>query len=116
MPAQEFEPAIEAQNVEYKAFFRQFEHDEDDEPGRRGVLMVFASMSFPDSGWEVALVPQAGEPDTWRLLADRPGYRDGDRSYYVACGTTEHEVEEVFKTVRVINGEQIERVSVVPWD
>ncbi|RMH16217.1 MAG: hypothetical protein D6696_18730 [Acidobacteria bacterium] len=116
MNAQEFEPAVEAENVEYKAFARHFEHEEADEPGRRAVLFVFATMSFPDSGWEVTLVPQAGEVDTWRLLADRPGFRDGDRTYYVACGSTEHEIDAVPKTVRVINGEEITRVSVVPWD
>lgn len=112
----EFEPAVEAENVEYKAFARHFEHEEEDEPGRRGVLYVIATLTFPDSGWQVTLVPQAGEIDTWRLLADKPGYRDNDRTYYIASGSSEHELEQVPKTVRVINGEQVNRVSVVPWD
>ena len=112
----EFEPAIEAESAEFKAFARHFEHDETDEPPRRAVLYVVATMSFPDSGWEVAIVPQADEPETWRLLADRPPYRDGDRTYLIACGTTEHEVDAVPKSIRVVNGETVTRVSVVPWD
>lgn len=112
----EFEPALEAESVEYKAYMRQFEHEEDDEPSRRGVLYVIATLSFPDSGWEVLLVPQADEPDTWRLLADKPSFRDGNRTYLIACGTSEHELEEVPKNVRVINGDDTTRVSVVPWD
>lgn len=112
----EFGPPVEAENIEYKAFARHFEHEEGDEPGRRAVLFVLATMSFPDSGWEVLLTPQAGEPDTWRLLADAPGFRDHDRTYVIACGSTEHEIEEVPKTVRVVAGEEVTRVSVVPWD
>lgn len=112
----ELEPAVEAQSVEYRAYSRHFEHDETDENSQRGVLYVIATMSFPDSGWEVMLVPQADEPDTWPLLADKPSYRDGNRTYLIACGTSEHELPDVPKNVRVINGDDVSRVSVVPWD
>jgi len=114
--AQEFEAAADAENVEYKAFARQFEHEESDEPGLRAVLYVVATLTFPDSGWQVLLVPQAGEVDTWHLLADKPGYRDQDRTYYIASGSSEHEVADVPKVIRVLNGETVTRVSVVPWD
>lgn len=110
----EFRPA-HPESVEYKAFARHFDHP-DEQPDRRAILFVVATMSYPDSGWEVTIVQQAGEPDTWRLLEDEPGYRDGDRTYYVACGSTEHEIEEVPRTIRVVTGEGSTRVSVVPWD
>jgi len=112
---QEFRPANPEQ-VEYKAYARHFENVETDEPERRAVLYVVATLTYPDSGWQVILVPQAGEFDTWRLLEDEPGFRDGDRTYYVACGSSEHEVEAIPKTIRVVDGEETRRVSVVPWD
>lgn len=113
--ADEFRPA-KPDNAEYKAFARHFEHEETDEPARRAVLYVIATLSYPDSGWNVVLVPQEGEPDTWRLLEDEPPFRDGDRTYYIACGSSERELEAVPKTVRVIDGKETNRVSVVPWD
>ena len=110
----EFRPA-NPEAVEYKAYARHFDHP-DEKPDRRAVLYIMATMTYPDSGWEVMLVPQAGEPDTWRLLEDEPGFRDNDRTYYVACGSSEHELEAVPKTVRVIEADSSTRVSVVPWD
>lgn len=114
--ADEFRPANPEQ-VEYKAYARQFEHaGEDEEEARRGVLFLIATLTYPDSGWQVILVPQEGEPDTWRLLEDEPSYRDGDRTYYIAGGSSEHEIAAVPKSVRVIDGNDTHRVAVVPWD
>jgi len=115
--ADEYRPANPEQ-VEYKAYARQFEHagEADEEERRRGVLFLVATLSYPDSGWQVILVPQEGEPDTWRLLEDEPPYRDGDRTYYIASGSSEHELEMVPKSVKVIDGRDETRVSVVPWD
>lgn len=113
---QEFRPANPEQ-VEYKAFARHFENDESDEASRRAVLYVFATMTYPDSGWQFLLAQQADEPDTWVLLEDEPGYRDADRTYYVASGSSEHELEAVPKVVRVKSAlDKITSVSVVPWD
>lgn len=115
----EFRLAIDAQDVEFKAFARHFEHPgEEDEPSRRAILTVVASLTFPDSGWNVMITPVEGTADEeWILLEDKPGYQDGNRTYYSTCGNTEHEVEAVPNTVRVRHGEdKITRVSVVPWD
>lgn len=112
--ADEFVPAT-GENIEYKAFARHFEHPDDDE-NRASVLYVVATLSKPDSGWTFALVEQEGEPDTWRLLEDRPAFFDGDRTYYVACGSSERELEAVPRSIAVITGEGTTRVSVVPWD
>lgn len=117
--ADEFRLAVDSQNVEFKAFARHFEHPgEEDEPSRRAILTVVASLTFPDSGWNVLITPVEGtDNEEWVLLEDPPGFKDRDRTYYSACGNTEHEIEKVPKTVRVRHGEdEITRVSVVPWD
>lgn len=115
--ADEFRPAT-GDDIEYKAFARPFEHPgETDEDPRRAVLYIFATLTKPDSGWNFLLVPQADDFDTWRLLEDDPSYRDGDRTFYSACGSSEHGVEKVPKTVRILTGtDTVARVSVVPWD
>jgi hypothetical protein len=116
--ADEFRPAT-GENIEYKAYARQFEHPgESDEPARRAVLYVVATLTKPDSGWTFALVRQEGEPDVWRFLEDRPAYADENRTYYIACGTSEHEVEKVPRSIKVIaeDPDKPTRVSVVPWD
>lgn len=114
----EFRLATDAQNVDVKAFARHFEHPgEEDEPPRRAVLYVVATMSFPDSGWQVRIEPVEGTgQEEWLLLEDPPGFKDGDRTYLIACGTTEHEVDRVPETIRVQHGDQVTRVSVAPWD
>lgn len=117
--ADEFRLAVDAQDVDFKAYARHFEHPgEEDEPARRAILIVLATMSFPDSGWNVMITPVEGtENEEWLLLEDPPGFKDGDRTYYSTSGNTEHEVEAVPKTIRVRHGEdKISRVSVVPWD
>lgn len=117
--ADEFRLAIDAQNVEFKAYARHFEHpDEEDEPTRRVILIVLATLTFPDSGWNVMVTPVEGTAaEEWILLEDPPGFEDGNRTFYSACGTTEHEVEAVPKTIAVRHGrDELTRVSVVPWD
>lgn len=114
----EFRLASAAENVEFKAYARHFEHPgEDEEERRRAVLYVVATLSFPDSGWNVEIVPVEGEVDEWMLLEDPPGYGDHSRTYYVAAGNTEHQIADVPETISVRHGEdEITRVSVVPWD
>ena len=118
--ADEFRSAVEAENVEFKAFARHFEHrEENEEEQRRAVLYAVATMSFPDSGWQVELVQVEGNPDEWILLEDPPGYGDRQRTYLIASGSSLHEVEEVPKTIVVrhgVHGEETTRVSVAPWD
>lgn len=116
--ADEFRLATDAQNVDVKAFARHFEHPgEEDEPARRAVLYVVATMSFPDSGWQVRIEPVEGTgQEEWMLLEDPPGFKDRDRTYLIACGTTEHEVAKVPETILVRHGDQVTRVSVAPWD
>ena len=101
--------------IEYKAFARHFEHPGDDEPNA-SVLYVVATLSKPDSGWTFLLVEQEGEPDLWRMFEDQPAHSDGDRRFYVACGTSEKELDDVPRSIRVIDAEGTTRVSVVPWD
>lgn len=115
--ADEFRPAT-GDDIEYKAFVREFEHpEEDDESPRRSVLYVVSTLTKPDSGWTFVLVPQADEIDTWRLLEDEPAFRDGDRSFFIVSGSSDHEIDKVPKTIRVIIGDNdVTRVSVVPWD
>jgi len=118
--ADEFRFAVEAENVEFKAFARHFEHrEENEEEQRRAVLYAVATMSFPDSGWQVELVQVEGNPDEWILLEDPPGFGDRQRTYLIASGSSLHEVAEVPETIVVRygeNGEETTRVSVVPWD
>lgn len=117
--ANEFRLAIEAQNVEFKAFSRHFEHPgEEDEPARRAVLYVVATMSFPDSGWQVEMVPVEGTKfEEWMLLEDPPGFGDHNRTYQIAAGSSEHEVDAVPETIKVRYGDdKVTRVSVQPWD
>ena len=115
--ADELRPAT-GDNIEYKAYARHFEHPgETDEPARRAVLYVVATLTKRDSGWTFNLVPQASEPDTWHLLEDAPGFGDGNRTYYIASGSSEHETE-VPSSIKILTGEDESptRVSVVPWD
>lgn len=117
--ADEFRLAVDAENVEFKAFSRHFEHPgEEDEPSRRAVVYVAATMSFPDSGWSVEIVPVEGTDfEEWMLLEDPPGFGDHNRTYVIASGSSEHEIERVPETIRVRHGDDIvARVSVVPWD
>lgn len=116
--ADEFRLATDAENVDVKAFARHFEHPgEEDEPTRRAVLYVVATMSFPDSGWTVRIEPVEGTgQEEWMLLEDPPAFQDRDRTYLIACGTTEHEVANVPETVLVRHGDQVTRVPVTPWD
>jgi hypothetical protein len=118
--AHEYRSATEAENVEFKAYARHFEHrDENEEERRRAVIYAVGTMSFPDSGWQVDLVQVEGHVDEWILLEDPPGYGDKQRTYVIASGTSLHEVEEVPKTIVVRYGEdgnETTRVSVVPWD
>lgn len=118
--ANEFRSAIDAENVEFKAYARHFEHRDEDPPEqRRAVLYAVATMSYPDSGWQVAMAQVEGKPDEWILLEDPPGYGDKQRTYLVASGTSLHEVEEIPKTIVVrygVEGKETTRVSVVPWD
>ncbi|MEM7479891.1 MAG: hypothetical protein AAF481_01845 [Acidobacteriota bacterium] len=101
-----------ASSVEYRAFVRDFDRQD----GRDGVLYVIATMSFPDSGWTAMIVPQADRPDEWRLLVQKPPYRDGSRTYVIASGTTEHQMEHVPKVIRVFNVSEETNVKVEPWD
>jgi len=116
----EFRSAVDAQDVEFKAYARQFEHREEDEQDRRrAVIFAVATMSYPDSGWQVALAQVEGKPDEWILLEDPPGYGDHQRTFLIASGSSLHPVEEVPKTIVVRYGEegqQTTRVSVAPWD
>jgi len=118
--ANEFRSAVDAQDLEFKAYSRQFEHrDEDEEEQRRAVIFAVATMSYPDSGWQVALTQVEGKPDEWILLEDPPGYGDRHRTYLIASGSSLHPVEEVPKTIVVRHGENAQettRVSVAPWD
>ena len=110
----EFRPAT-GEDIEYKAFARHFEHPGDDEPNA-SVLYAVATLSKPDSGWRFLLVEQEGEPDLWRLFEDEPVARDGDRTYYLASGSSEKELDNVPRSIAVIDGQGTTRVSVVPWD
>lgn len=114
----EFRLALDAESVEFKAYARQFENrGEEDEPARRAVLYVIGTMTFPDSGWRVRLEPVEGsEDEEWVLLEDVPGYRDMNRTYLIACGTSERELEAVPETIVVRFGDETKRVSVAPWD
>lgn len=116
----EFRAAIDAEDVEFKAYARHFEHrEEDDAEQRRAVVYVVATMSYPDSGWQVELVQVEGHPDEWILLEDAPGFGDRQRTYLIAAGTSLHGVEEVPKSIVVRHGQEgreTTRVSVAPWD
>lgn len=112
--ADKFLPAT-GEDIEIKAFARHFENPGDDEPNA-SVLYTVATLSKPDSGWRFVLVEQEGEPDLWRLLEETPTSSDGDRTYYVASGTSEKELDDVPKSIRVILADDTVRVSVVPWD
>jgi hypothetical protein len=118
--AHEYRSAVEAEDVEFKAYSRHFEHrEENEEEQRRAVIFAVATMAFPDSGWQVDLVQVEGHVDEWILLEDAPGYGDKQRTYVIASGTSLHQVEEVPKTIVVRYGEdgnETTRVSVVPWD
>lgn len=118
--ADEFRAAVDAQDLEFKAYSRHFEHrDEDEEEQRRAVIFAVATMSYPDSGWQVELVQVEGHTDEWILLEDPPGFGDKQRTYLIASGSSLHEVEEVPKTIVVrhgVDGEETTRVSVAPWD
>lgn len=119
--ADEFRLAFAAENVEFKAYARHFEHPgEEDEPTRRAVLLVVATLSFPDSGWNVIVTPVEGtRAEEWMLLEDEPPYRDHARTFYAAAGNTDHEIDEIPKTVKIRygkDGEEVTRVNVVPWD
>jgi len=118
--ADEFRSAIDAEDVEFKAYARHFEHrEENEEEQRRAVLYAVATVSYPDSGWQVELVQVEGNPDEWILLEDPPGFGDRQRTYLIASGSSLHEVAEVPETIVVRygeNGEETTRVSVVPWD
>jgi hypothetical protein len=118
--ANEYRSAVAAEDVEFKAYSRHFEHrEENEEEQRRAVIFVVATMSFPDSGWQVEMVQVEGHVDEWILLEDPPGYGDRQRTYLIASGSSLHEVEEVPKTIVVRYGEEgneTTRVSVVPWD
>ena len=110
----EFRPAT-GEDIEIKAFARHFENAEDDDPNA-SVLYAVATLSKPHSGWRFLLVEQEGEPELWRLLEDAPASFDGDRTYYVACGSSEKELDDVPKSIRVILADDTVRVSVVPWE
>ncbi|MEM7049391.1 MAG: hypothetical protein AAF604_07015 [Acidobacteriota bacterium] len=97
--------------IGYRAFVRDFDHSD----GRDGVLYVLATMSFPDGGWTAMIVPQADKLDEWRLLVEAPPYGDGKRTYVIASGTTEHQMEHVPKVVRVCYGDDTTEVKVEPW-
>jgi hypothetical protein len=116
----EFRMAVEAENVEFKAYARHFEHPrENEEEQRRSVIFAVATMSYPDSGWQVELVQVEGKPEEWILLEDPPGFGDEQRTYLIASGSSLHEVEQAPKTIVVrygVDGEETTRVSVVPWD
>jgi hypothetical protein len=118
--ANEFRAAIDAEDVEFKAYARHFEHrEENEEERRRAVLYAVATLSYPDSGWQVALAQVEGKPEEWILLEDPPGFGDRQRTYLSASGSSLHEVEEVPKAIVVRwgrEGEESTRVSVVPWD
>lgn len=102
-------------DIEFKAYSRAFENPGDDERNA-SVLYVVATLSKPDSGWDFLLVEQAGEPDVWRLLEDPPAFDDADRTYYIACGTSERALDAVPKSIQVITHAGTTRVSVAPWD
>jgi|GEM_PF-1706420 len=118
--ADEFRAAVDAQDLEFKAYSRYFEHREEDaEDQRRAVIFAIATMSYPDSGWQVALVQVEGKPDEWILLEDPPGFGDKHRTYLIASGSSLHEVAEVPETIVVrhgVEGRETTRVSVAPWD
>ena len=118
--AHEFRSAISAEDVEFKAYSRHFEHrEENEEEQRRAVIFAVATLAYPDSGWQVDLVQVEGHPEEWILLEDPPGYGDRQRTYLIASGTSLHEVEKVPKTIVVRYGEEgkeTTRVSVAPWD
>lgn len=114
--AQEF-VASTGEDVEYKAYIRQFENpEENDENPRVAVLYVVATLTKPDSGWQFMLAPQADELDSWVLLEDAPGFRDDNRTYYIASGNREVPVDGEPKSIAVVSDEGTARVSVVPWD
>lgn len=116
----DFRLAVDAQNVELKAYARHFEHPEEEAEGdetRHAVLIVVASMSFPDSGWNVIVTPVEGtRAEEWIVLEDPPSFRDEQRTFYAVAGNTLHQVAEVPETIRVKYGDQVTRVSVAPWD
>ena len=116
----EYRSAIAAEDVEFKAYARHFEHrEENEEEQRRAVIFAVATMSFPDSGWQVELTQVEGNPDEWILLEDPPGYGDKQRTYLIASGSSLHEVEEVPETIVVRYGEdgqETTRVAVAPWE
>lgn len=116
----EFRLAVDAQNVELKAYARHFEHPGEEDEGdetRHAVLIVLATMSFPDSGWNVIVTPVEGtRAEEWIVLEDAPSFRDRQRSFYSAVGNTLHQVGEVPETVKVKYGDEVTRVSVTPWD
>jgi hypothetical protein len=118
--ADKFRSAVDAEDVEFKAYSRHFEHRDDDEADRRrAVIFAVATMSYPDSGWEVTLVQVEGKPDEWMLLEEPPGFDDKRRTYLIASGSSRCGVEEVPKTIVVRHGVdagQTTRVSVAPWD
>ena len=109
--------AATGENIEYKAYVRHFENPEEtDEPSRVSVLYVIATLTKPDSGWTFMLAQQEGEPDTWRFLEDAPGYRDNNRTYYIASGTSEMPLDAVLRSIAVITETGTTRVAVAPWD
>ena len=110
----DLQPAT-GENVAYKAYVRHFQHVGDDDAQAK-VLYVIATLTFPDSGWQVLLVPQADEPTVWRLLAEAPGFADGDRTYYVASGSSEHAVDAVPKELKVVDGNETTVVPVESWE
>lgn len=113
--SQVFRLAEEAEQVEYKAYTRHFSHDGEGKDDHV-VLFVVATMTYPDTGWVVNLVPQEGDEGAWLLLEDEPAYRDNQRTFVVASGTTDHEVEKAPEKITVQAGEKKTTVSVVAWD
>ena len=109
--------AATGENIEYKAYARHFENPEEtDESSRVAVLYVVATLTKPDTGWTFMLTPQEGEPDIWRFLEDAPGYRDNNRSYYIASGSAEVPVDLVPQSIGIVTETGTTRVSVAPWD
>ena len=105
------------ENIEYKAYARHFEDPtETDEPARRSVLFVVATLTKADGGWEFEIVPQEGEHDVWRFLEQPPGYDDNNRTYYIASGTSEMPLDAVLRSIAVITETGTTRVAVAPWD
>jgi hypothetical protein len=117
--ADRFRAAVDAEDLEFKAYARHLEHHVGDDTRRRAVIFAIATMAYPDRGWQVTLVQVEGKPDEWILLEDPPGFGDKKRTYLIASGASDHEVDDVPKAIAVrhgVDGQETTRVPVAPWD